>query len=89
MLTVLTQIFREGVGLQHDGLIHRRRYIGSHMVHALLEAGEQVAVLDNLTTGHFDRPKLGDPELMLPARPPETAIAKTSSGPMGYGSFGV
>jgi UDP-glucose 4-epimerase len=28
-------------------------YIGSHMVHTLLEAGEQAVVLDNLTTG-FD-----------------------------------
>jgi UDP-glucose 4-epimerase len=28
-------------------------YIGSHMVRALLEAGDQVVVLDNLTTG-FD-----------------------------------
>jgi UDP-glucose 4-epimerase len=28
-------------------------YIGSHMVHALLEAGEQAVLLDNLTTG-FD-----------------------------------
>jgi UDP-glucose 4-epimerase len=28
-------------------------YIGSHMVHALLDAGERVVVLDNLTTG-FD-----------------------------------
>src|SRR6266516_4587648 len=28
-------------------------YIGSHMVHALLEAGERVVVLDNLATG-FD-----------------------------------
>jgi len=28
-------------------------YIGSHMVHALLDAGERVAVLDNLATG-FD-----------------------------------
>jgi UDP-glucose 4-epimerase len=28
-------------------------YIGSHMVHALLEAGEQAVVLDNLSTG-FD-----------------------------------
>src|SRR5215213_8530593 len=26
-------------------------YIGSHMVHALLDAGERVVVLDNLTTG--------------------------------------
>src|SRR5438045_203532 len=26
-------------------------YIGSHMVHALTDAGEQVVVLDNLTTG--------------------------------------
>ena len=26
-------------------------YIGSHMVHALVDAGEQVVVLDNLTTG--------------------------------------
>ena len=26
-------------------------YIGSHMVHALVEAGERVAVIDNLTTG--------------------------------------
>jgi len=28
-------------------------YIGSHMVHALLDAGEQAVVLDNLSTG-FD-----------------------------------
>jgi UDP-glucose 4-epimerase len=28
-------------------------YIGSHMVHALLDAGERVVVLDNLATG-FD-----------------------------------
>jgi len=26
-------------------------YIGSHMVHALAEAGENVVVVDNLTTG--------------------------------------
>ena len=26
-------------------------YIGSHMVHALLDAGERVVVLDNLSTG--------------------------------------
>jgi len=26
-------------------------YIGSHMVHDLLERGEQVVVLDNLSTG--------------------------------------
>jgi UDP-glucose 4-epimerase len=26
-------------------------YIGSHMVHALVEAGESVAVIDNLSTG--------------------------------------
>ena len=28
-------------------------YIGSHMVHALVDAGERVVVLDNLTAG-FD-----------------------------------
>ena len=28
-------------------------YIGSHMVHALVDAGERVVVLDNLATG-FD-----------------------------------
>ena len=28
-------------------------YIGSHMVHALVDTGERVVVLDNLTTG-FD-----------------------------------
>jgi UDP-glucose 4-epimerase len=28
-------------------------YIGSHMVHVLVDAGERVVVLDNLTTG-FD-----------------------------------
>ena len=28
-------------------------YIGSHMVHALLDAGERVVVLDDLSTG-FD-----------------------------------
>src|SRR5215204_6487031 len=27
-------------------------YIGSHMVHKLLDAGERVVVLDNLSTGH-------------------------------------
>ena len=26
-------------------------YIGSHMVHALVDAGERVVVLDNLSTG--------------------------------------
>ena len=26
-------------------------YIGSHMVHALVEAGERVVVIDNLSTG--------------------------------------
>lgn len=26
-------------------------YIGSHMVHALLDRGDDVVVLDNLTTG--------------------------------------
>ena len=26
-------------------------YIGSHMVHALVDAGEPVVVLDNLSTG--------------------------------------
>ena len=30
-------------------------YIGSHMVHALVDAGERVVVLDNLATG-FDCP---------------------------------
>jgi UDP-glucose 4-epimerase len=30
-------------------------YIGSHMVHALLDAGERIVVLDNLATG-FDWP---------------------------------
>ena len=28
-------------------------YIGSHMVHALIDAGERVVLLDNLATG-FD-----------------------------------
>ncbi len=27
-------------------------YIGSHMVHDLIDAGERVVVLDNLSTGH-------------------------------------
>jgi len=27
-------------------------YIGSHMVHELVDAGESVVVLDNLSTGH-------------------------------------
>jgi UDP-glucose 4-epimerase len=26
-------------------------YIGSHMVHALVESGERIVVLDNLSTG--------------------------------------
>lgn len=29
-------------------------YIGSHMVHTLLEAGERVVVIDNLMTGHAE-----------------------------------
>ena len=29
-------------------------YIGSHMVHALADAGERVVVLDNLSTGFRD-----------------------------------
>ncbi len=32
-------------------------YIGSHMVHELVDAGEQVVVLDNLSTGF----RCGDP----------------------------
>src|SRR6202043_1119898 len=33
-------------------------YIGSHMVHALVDAGESVVVLDNLSTGfHWAVPK--------------------------------
>ncbi|MFA7316534.1 MAG: UDP-glucose 4-epimerase GalE [Sulfuricella sp.] len=47
-------------------------YIGSHMVHALLEAGCQVVTLDNLSTGHRDavrggmfiRGDLGDRDLL-------------------------
>jgi UDP-glucose 4-epimerase len=30
-------------------------YIGSHMVHALVDAGERVVVLDNLATGSIGR----------------------------------
>src|SRR6202171_4190125 len=34
-------------------------YIGSHMVHALVDAGESVVVLDNLSTGfHWAVPRL-------------------------------
>ena len=29
-------------------------YIGSHMVHALVDAGERVVVVDNLSTGFSD-----------------------------------
>jgi hypothetical protein len=36
----------QGVSSQHNGA----RYIGSHMVHALVDAGQQVVVLDNPTT---------------------------------------
>jgi UDP-glucose 4-epimerase len=39
-------------------------YIGSHMVHALLDAGEHVVVLDNLTTG-FDWAVAPGAELVL------------------------
>jgi UDP-glucose 4-epimerase len=45
-------------------------YIGSHMVLELLDAGEEVLVLDNLSTGFRwagrVRPssKMGDPELV-------------------------
>jgi nucleoside-diphosphate-sugar epimerase len=31
-------------------LVTGARYIGSHMVHALVDAGQQVVVPDNLTT---------------------------------------
>src|SRR5437870_12546586 len=39
-------------------------YIGSHMVHALLEAGERVLVLDNLATG-FDWAVARDAPLVI------------------------
>ena len=39
-------------------------YIGSHMVHALLDAGERVVVLDNLTTG-FDWAVARDAPLVI------------------------
>ena len=31
-------------------------YIGSHMVHALVDAGESVVVIDNLSTGFYRLP---------------------------------
>src|SRR5262245_3406544 len=41
-------------GPQHDGPVTGGAgYIGSHMVHALVDAGERVVLLDNLATG-FD-----------------------------------
>ncbi len=43
-------------------------YIGSHMVHALLDAGESVVVLDNLSTGFWW------------AVPQEVAFVKGDSG---------
>jgi UDP-glucose 4-epimerase len=36
-------------------------YIGSHMVHALVDAGERVAVIDNLSTGFSDFLPVGVP----------------------------
>ncbi len=39
-------------------------YIGSHMVYALVEAGESVVVIDNLSTGFSDLPPDGVPLLV-------------------------
>jgi UDP-glucose-4-epimerase GalE len=38
-------------------------YVGSHTVRRLIECGEKVVVLDNLTTGH--RASIGDAELIM------------------------
>ena len=49
-------------------------YIGSHMVHALIEAGEHVVVLDNLTTG-FDWAVAPGAELVLGDAGDQTRVA--------------
>ena len=49
-------------------------YIGSHMVHALLDAGEQVVVLDHLTTG-FDWAVAPGAELVLGDAGDQTRVA--------------
>ena len=50
-------------------------YIGSHMVHALVDAGERVVVLDNLTTG-FDWAVPQQATLVRGDTGDQTAVAK-------------
>jgi len=40
-------------------------FIGHHLVNQLLEAGDEVVVLDNLVRGSFERPELAGAELVL------------------------
>jgi UDP-glucose 4-epimerase len=49
-------------------------YIGSHMVHALVDAGERVVVLDNLTTG-FDWAVAPDAPLIVGDTGDQTRVA--------------
>jgi UDP-glucose 4-epimerase len=49
-------------------------YIGSHMVHALVEAGERVVVLDNLSTG-FDWAVAGNVPLVVGETGDQTLVA--------------
>ncbi len=50
-------------------------YIGSHMVWALIDAGEDVVVIDRLSTGHrwAIRPKRNSTRATLPTPPFSTA----------------
>ena len=65
-------------------------YIGSHMVHELVDAGEPVVVLDNLSTGFrflvpgtvpFVAGSTGDRELVAQDASPTTASPPSSISP--------
>ena len=53
-------------------------YIGSHMVLALAEAGENVVVIDNLSTGFSSALPEGVPLLSVT---PETKVSSKTSSP--------
>ena len=44
-------VYGEAMGYRQELLQTRRGYIGAHVVHAMAAAGEQVVVLDDLSTG--------------------------------------
>src|SRR5690242_11111824 len=49
------QVFREGIPMTTRALITGGAgFIGSHLAERLLEQGQQVTIIDNLSTGQFE-----------------------------------